>query len=60
LVINAGDLGGDADSLELERLQLELHRLDRSIHAARRDGSPVADLARERQMIHEQIRHRLV
>jgi DNA primase len=60
LVIRAGELGGDADALRIERLQLDLHRLDREIQAARRDGSPVGELARERQRVHEEIRHRLV
>jgi DNA primase len=60
LVINAGGLGGDAQALELERLQLELLRLNREIHAAERGGEPVGELARERQRVHEEIRHRLV
>jgi DNA primase len=60
LVIRAGELGGDAESLALERLQLELRRLDREIDAARRDSEPVGELARERQRVHEEIRHRLV
>jgi DNA primase len=60
LVIRAGDLGGDGDDLALERLQLDLLRLNREIHAAERAGEPVGELARERQRVHEEIRHRLV
>jgi DNA primase len=60
LVIRAGELGGDAESLALDRLQLDLRCLDREIDDARRDGRPVGELARERQKVHEEIRHRLV
>jgi DNA primase len=60
LVIRSGALGGDAESLALERLQLDLLRLNREIHAAERAGEPVGELARERQRVHEEIRHRLV
>jgi DNA primase len=60
LVIRAGDLGGDGDDVALERLQLDLLRLNREIHAAERAGEPVGELARERQRVHEEIRHRLV
>jgi DNA primase len=60
LVIRAGALGGDAESLAIERLQLDLLRLNREIHAAERAGEPVGELARERQRVHEEIRHRLV
>src|SRR4051812_1344744 len=60
LVIRAGDLGGDGDDVILERLQLDLLRLNREIHAAERAGEPVGELARERQRVHEEIRHRLV
>jgi DNA primase len=60
LVIRSGALGGDAESLAVERLQLDLLRLNREIHAAERAGEPVGELARERQRVHEEIRHRLV
>jgi DNA primase len=60
LVIRAGDLGGDGDDVALERLQLDLMRLNREIHVAERAGEPVGELARERQRVHEEIRHRLV
>jgi DNA primase len=60
LVIRSGALGGDAESLAVERLQLDLMRLNREIVAAERAGEPVGELARERQRIHEEIRHRLV
>jgi DNA primase len=60
LVIRAGDLGGDGDDVALERLQLDLLRLNREIVAAERAGEPVEELARERQRVHEEIRHRLV
>ena len=60
LVIRAGALGGDAESLAIERLQLDLLRLNREIHAAERAGEPVGRAGRERQRVHEEIRHRLV
>jgi DNA primase len=60
LVIRAGDLGGDGGDVALERLQLDLLRLNRDILAAERAGEPVGELARERQRVHEEIRHRLV
>jgi hypothetical protein len=60
LVIRAGDLGGHGGDVALERLQLDLLRLNREIHAAERAGEPVGELARERQRVHEEIRHRLV
>ena len=60
LVIRSGDLGADAEALELERLQLAKLRLDRRIADARRAGEPVGELAAERQRVHDEIRHRLV
>jgi hypothetical protein len=60
LVIRAGTLTSDGGVLELERLQLEMMRVDRAIAAARRAGEPIEPLARERGRIHDEIRHRLV
>jgi DNA primase len=46
--------------LELEALQLDLHRLDREITAARTGGAgEVRTLAAERQKVLDAIRHRL-
>ena len=59
LVIRAGDLGGDAERLALERLQLDLFG-STGDPRGRRAGEPVGELARERQRVHEEIRHRLV
>jgi hypothetical protein len=60
LVIRAGDLAADPAALALERLALDKLRLDRRIAAARGAGEPVTALARERQRVQEEIRHRLV
>jgi DNA primase len=61
LVIRAGQLDATPATLELEGLQLDLHRLDRRIAAARTgDGSGgMHDLAVERQRILDLIRHKL-
>ena len=60
LVIRAGQLDATPATLDLEALQLDLHRLDREITAARTaDGSLVHNLAEERQRILDLIRHRL-
>jgi DNA primase len=60
LVIRAGQLDATPATLDLEALQLDLHRLDREITAARTaDGSLVQGLAEERQRILDLIRHRL-
>ena len=60
LVIRAGDLAADPAALQLERLQLDKLRVDRSIAAARSAGEPVTALAVERQRIQDEIRHLLV
>jgi DNA primase len=61
LVIRAGQLDATPATLDLEALQLDLHRLDREITAARTaDGSLVHSLAEERQRILDLIRHRLL
>jgi len=60
LVIRAGDLAADPGALQVERLQLDKLRVERSIAAARSAGEPVTALAVERQRIQEQISHLLV
>jgi DNA primase len=60
LVIRAGGLEATPAKLELEALQLDLSRLDRLIAGARASGAQgVRDLAVERQVVLDQIRHRL-
>jgi DNA primase len=60
LVIRAGQLEATPAKLELEGLQLDLHRLDRRIAAARTEGGEgMHDLAAERQRVLDQIRHKL-
>jgi DNA primase len=60
LVIRAGQLEATPPKLELEALQLDLHRLDRGIAAARAEGGEgIHDLATERQRVLDEIRHRL-
>jgi DNA primase len=60
LVLRAGQLEATPATLELEALQLDLHRLDREITAARTGGEgEVGTLARERQKVLDAIRHRL-
>jgi DNA primase len=58
LVIRAGDLDADRDALELERLLLDWHRLDRVIAAAQRAGEPVGALAAERQRVKREYERR--
>jgi DNA primase len=60
LVIRAGQLEATPEKLELEALQLDLHRLDRRIATARTEaGEGMHDLAAERQRVLDQIRHKL-
>jgi DNA primase len=61
LVIRAGALEATPAKLELEALQLDLHRLERHISNARLSGdtSGVGALAVERRRVHDEIRHRL-
>jgi DNA primase len=60
IVLRAGQLDATPATLELEALQLDLHRLDREITAARTGGeSEVHGLAAERQKVLDAIRHRL-
>jgi DNA primase len=59
-VLRAGQLDATPATLELEALQLDLHRLDREITAARTGGEgEVGSLALERQKVLDAIRHRL-
>jgi len=60
MVIRAGDLAADPAALEIERLQLEKHRLSRAIAVAQQQGEPSDHLSAERQRVQDQIRHRLV
>jgi DNA primase len=61
LVIRAGALEATPAKLELEALQLDLHRLERHISNARLSGdtSGVGALALERGRVHDEIRHKL-
>jgi DNA primase len=60
LVIRAGALEATPAKLELEALQLDLHRLERQISNARiSGGGGVTALAVERQRVLDEIRHRL-
>jgi len=60
LVIRAGDLEATLPKLELEALQLELHRLERHMSTARLSGGEgVQALAVERQRVLDAIRHKL-
>jgi DNA primase len=60
LVIRAGQLEATPAALDLEGLQLDLHRLDRRIAAARANGGEgIHALAAERQRVLDQIRHKL-
>jgi DNA primase len=60
LVIRAGQLEATPAKLELEALQLDLHNLDRRIATARTEGHEhIHDLAAERQLVLDRIRHRL-
>ena len=61
LTVEASRLEATPAKLELEALQLDLHRLERHISQARLSGdtSGVGALAAERLRVHEAIRHRL-
>jgi DNA primase len=62
IVLRAGQLDATPTALELEALQLDLHRLDREITAAVVTGTPegaMTTLAAERQRVLDAIRHRL-
>jgi len=61
LVIRAGQLDATSANLELEGLQLDLHRLDRRIAAARTEegAGQIRGLAGERQQVLDAIRHKL-
>jgi DNA primase len=60
LVLRAGQLDATPATLDLEALQLDLHRLDREITAARTGGEgAIGALATERQKVLDAIRHRL-
>jgi DNA primase len=60
LVVRAGALEATPAKLELEALQLELHRLERHISEARLSGATgVSALAAERQRVLDEIRHKL-
>jgi DNA primase len=62
IVLRAGQLDATPTALELEALQLDLHRLDREITAAVVTSTPegaMTTLAAERQRVLDAIRHRL-
>jgi DNA primase len=61
IAVTAGGLEATSAKLELEALQLDLHRLERHISNARLSGdtSNVGALAIERRRVHDEIRHRL-
>jgi DNA primase len=61
IVLRAGQLDATPATLELEALQLDLHRLDREITAARTGAAEgaMSTLAAERQRVLDAIRHRL-
>jgi DNA primase len=60
LVVTSGGLEATPGKLELEALQLDLHRLERHISSARLTGTTgVGALAIERQRVLDEIRHRL-
>jgi DNA primase len=60
LVVGAGALEATVPKLELEALQLDLHRLERHISEARLSGTGgIGALAAERQRVLDEIRHRL-
>jgi DNA primase len=61
LVVRSGALEATPAKLELEALQLDLHRLERHISSARLTGATgVTALAAERQKVLDEIRHRLL
>jgi DNA primase len=60
IVVRAGQLDATPATLELEALQLDLHRLDREITAARTGAEgEIGPLAAKRQKVLDAIRHRL-
>jgi DNA primase len=59
LVVGEGEVEAKASTLDLEALQLQLHRLDRQIAAARSGVGDMHDLAVERQRVLDEIRHKL-
>jgi DNA primase len=61
IVLRAGQLEATPATLELEALQLDLHRLDRELIAARTGAAEgaMSTLAAERQRVLDAIRHRL-
>jgi DNA primase len=60
LVIRAGQLEATPAKLELEALQLDLSRLDRMIAGSRvSGGAGMRELATQRQVVLDAIRHRL-
>jgi DNA primase len=60
LVIRAGELEATPAKLDLEALQLDLHRLDRRIAAVRAEGGEgIHALATQRQQVLDEIRHKL-
>ncbi|HEX6027207.1 MAG TPA: DNA primase [Solirubrobacter sp.] len=61
LIVQSGALEATPAKLELEALQLDLHRLERHISQARLSGATgVTALAAERQKVLDEIRHRLL
>jgi DNA primase len=61
LVVRSGALEATPAKLELEALQLDLHRLERHISSARLTGATgVTALAAQRQKVLDEIRHRLL
>jgi DNA primase len=62
LVVRSGDLETTAETLEIETLRLELHRLNRQIAAARSSGEGDLErsiaLGKERQRVIDEIRHK--
>jgi DNA primase len=61
LTVEANRIEATPAKLELEALQLDLHRLERHISNARLSGTTgVSALAVERQRVLDEIRHRLV
>ena len=60
LTVDANRIEATPAKLELEALQLDLHRLERHISNARLTGTTgVSALALERQKVLDTIRHRL-
>jgi DNA primase len=60
VVLRADELDATPNNFEIEALQLDLHRLDREITAARTgEEGVIGPLAAERQKVLDAIRHRL-